>query len=67
MSGAGANMPATASVRYFVRTGNTLFILPILDIQHIFIKSFIDLALHQIPAFPRCKARKIMATFDGRS
>ena len=67
MSRAGANMPATAAVRYFVGTGNSLFILPVLDIQHIFIKSFIDFALHQISAFPRSKAGKIMGTFGGRS
>ena len=67
MSGAGANMPATAAVRYFVGTGNSLFVLRVLDIQHIFIKSFIDLALHQISAFPRSKAGKIMGTFGGRS
>jgi hypothetical protein len=67
MSGAGANMPATAAVRYFVGTGNSFFILRILDIQHIFIKSFVDFALHQISAFPRTKARKFMGTFGGRT
>jgi hypothetical protein len=67
MSGAGANMPATAAVRYFVGTGNSFFILCILDIQHIFIKPFIDFALHQVAAFPRSKARKIMGTLGSRS
>jgi hypothetical protein len=67
MSGAGANMPATAAVRYFVGTGNALFILRALDIQHIFIKSFIDFAFDRISAFPRSKARKIMGTFGSQS
>ena len=67
MSGAGANMPVIAAVRYFIGTGNSLFILPVLDIQHIFIKSFIDFALHKISAFPRREAGKIMGTFGGRS
>jgi hypothetical protein len=65
--GAGANMSLIAAVRKFVRTGNAFFILRALDIQHIFIKTFIYLAHDQISAFTGLEAGILMGTFSSRS